>query len=411
MIERLSFFGLGKLGLPLAGLFASSGLPTIAIDRDGALVGMLNAGSYPDSEPRLAEILAEARPNLRFTARPEDAADTDASIILVPTPSSSAEPAFSSDQVQGACEDLCRALANSTGRPRRHAVIISSTMSPGAIARSISPVFARHAARHREHRFELAYVPDFVALGEVIAGFVNPACLLVGSDDLATGERVAQLYRRIIAPQTPVRLMAIKEAEITKLAHNVFCCMKISFGNFLLQLGDRMGGLDVDEIVATLALDRKIGPGLLRGGAPYGGPCFPRDIDALLDLANSFGLDAPLARAPAEVNAAQYDLIETIVIESGARRAAVLGLSFKHGSPYTIGSPGIELARRLEKRSLGVVAFDPASRARAEARQLLGPDIRHAETLEDSWADVDALVLCTADPSFADLAARGSLPQ
>src|SRR6185436_14849041 len=144
-----------------------------------------------------------------------------------------------------------------------------------------APVFARHSARYPQHQFGLAYVPHFVVLGDVVAGFLDPAFQVVGSDDAATAETVAALFGRINGPATQFRFMAVKEAEITKLAHNVFCCLKISFGNSLLQLGARLGGLDIDQIAGTLALDPEIGPGLMRGGAPYGGPCLPRDVDAM----------------------------------------------------------------------------------------------------------------------------------
>jgi UDPglucose 6-dehydrogenase len=405
VIQRLSFFGLGKLGLPLAGLFAQSGLPTIAIDRNAELIRDLSAGRWPEGEPLLPETLAMARAYMDFTQSPEDAASTDASIILVATPSSPSQPEFSSARVCEACEDLCRALRTSSVRPRRHLIVISSTMYPGTIGKAIVPIFARHSTTYPQHQLDLAYVPDLVALGQVVSGFKKPPLVLIGADSVAVAERVESLYRRVTAAGTPFRFMPIREVEIAKLACNVFLALKISFGNFLLQLGAQMGGLDVDAIAEALALDPRIGRGLLRGGAPYGGPCLPRDVDALLRLAESVHLAAPLASASAEINASQYELIERTVTETGARRVAVLGLSFKHDSPVTIGSPGVELARRLRRRSLEIVVFDPSSLARAEARLALGcDDVRHAEVLNDCWIDAEAVLICTPAPAFAHIA-------
>ena len=101
----------------------------------------------------------------------------------------------------------------------------------------------------------------------------RPPFLLIGSDDARAGARAAALYGRIVGDRTPPRFLSIQDAELTKIALNVFLCLKISFGNLLAQFGDRLGGADLDTIANTLALDPRIGSGLLRGGTPYGGPC------------------------------------------------------------------------------------------------------------------------------------------
>ena len=404
VIERLSFFGLGKLGLPLAGIFARSGLRTIAIDIDAPLVEQLRAGTMPLVEPGLNELLADAAPAITYTTDAHAAADTDASIILVATPSDTSYPEFSSTFVEIACRELGAALRT---RPawRYHLVVISSTLMPGMISTKILGALEDALGRRAGKDFGIAYVPDFVALGEVVSGFQRPPFLLVGSDDRVAGAHAATLYRRIVAPETPIRVLSLRDVELAKIALNVFLCMKISFGSFLAQLGDRLGGIDLDAIASTLSLDPRVGAGLLRGGTPYGGVCLPRDIDAFLHFARSVGLDAPLAQASAEVNAAQYDLIERQVLACEPRCVAVLGLSFKRGTPITVGSPAFELIRRLRSRSIRVVAFDPIAQARAAAHATFGPAITCCDTLAESLTGADTILICNPDPSFAGLAA------
>jgi len=403
MIERLAFFGLGKLGLPLAALFARSGLPTIAIDIDAALIERLRAGATHFVEPGLDELLAEAAPDIIYTTDVHAAGNTDASIILVATPSDASHPEFSSTYVENACKELCAVLR---ARPvwRYHLVVISSTVTPGTMSTTIAGVLEAGLGRRVGEDFGIAYVPHFVALGEVVAGFQRPPFLLVGSDGGTGGAHAATLYRRIVAAETPVRILSLRDAELAKIALNVFLCMKVSFGNFLAQLGDRLGGADLDAIASTLSLDPRIGAGLLRGGAPFGGTCLPRDIDAFLHLARSVRLDAPLARASADVNTAQYDFIEGKVLAGEPRCVAVLGLAFKPGTPVVDGSPAFELVRRLRDRSIRVVAFDPIEQTRAEARETFGRAITCCDTLVESLAAADTVVVCNPDPSFAGLA-------
>ena len=85
-IQQLSVFGLGKLGLPLAALFAQNGLRTVGIDVDIALVEKLRTGTIPLLEPGLEALLAAAAPKINYTTDARAAADTDASIIVVSTP-------------------------------------------------------------------------------------------------------------------------------------------------------------------------------------------------------------------------------------------------------------------------------------------------------------------------------------
>ena len=87
MIENLSFFGLGKLGLPLAALFAANGIKTIGIDTDAALISALKSRATQFTEPGLDALLVSAGTLLNCTTRASAAAETQASIILVPTPS------------------------------------------------------------------------------------------------------------------------------------------------------------------------------------------------------------------------------------------------------------------------------------------------------------------------------------
>jgi UDPglucose 6-dehydrogenase len=401
MVDRLSFFGLGKLGLPLAALFAESGLTTLGIDIDAALVKRLKSGEVPYVERGLSELLNKAAPAITYTTNAHAAAETDASIILVPTPSDTSSPEYSINYVNEACRDLAASL-NSRPHSRYHLIVISSTVAPGTITNRITPLFKELLGQSAGENFGIAYVPDFVALGEVIEGFRNPDFLLVGSDDEKALQAAVALYQRIM-PGAPVRRLSVRDAEITKMAHNLFCCMKISFANCLAQLGEQLGGADLDGITETLGLATKIGPRYLQAGAPYGGPCLPRDTLGFMHLTVPLGLSAPLATASETINTAQYDLVERHVLAKGPRSVAILGLSFKKGTPVTVGSPALVFAARFLARSLKVLAYDPQPEAREEVRAVLGEAITCCETLAEAVTAADAILVCNPEPSFAGL--------
>jgi UDPglucose 6-dehydrogenase len=378
-------------------------MKTVGIDANPALIRQLQRGGVPLVEPGLDALLAEAAGTMTYTTDPEGASDADASIILVATPSDSAHPAYSSSDVVQACRDLCHVL-RSRAAWRYHLIVISSTLWPGTIENTIVPLLEEQLGRRAGTDFGIAYVPEFVALGDLVDGFRQPAFLLIGTDDDAAGARAAALFQRITAAATPVRFLKSRDAELLKVVLNVFTCMKVSFGNWLGQLGDRLGGVDVDAIVETLALHPRVGAGYLRAGTPYAGTCLPRDVDAVLHLAASAGVGAPLVDATAQINAAQFDLIERELLRGEPRSAAILGLSFKPGTSVTTGSPAFELARRLLDRSVRVSAFDPIGMARESARATFGPSVAVCDTLDEAVAGADTILVCNPDPSFAALA-------
>jgi len=269
----------------------------------------------------------------------------------------------------------------------------------------IVPMLEAGLGRRAGADFGIAYVPEFAALGEVLSGLQSPPFLLIGSDDADAGAQAAALYRRIVEQQTPTRFLSTRDAELVKIALNAFLCLKISFGNFLAQMGDRLGGADLDGIAGALALDPRVGSGLLRGGAPYGGPCLPRDVDSFLHLSQSLGLDAPLAQASSAVNTAHYEFIERQVLACRPRRVTVLGLSFKPGTAVTIASPAFEFVRRLQARAIEVAVFDPLAAARQAARAIFGPTITCCDTLDESLRRADVILVCNPDPDFVAISA------
>ncbi len=401
MVQSIAFFGLGKLGLPLASHFASSGLRTLAIDCDAGLISRLSAGACDFEEPGLGGLFEGARPYMQFHTSASEAGDVDASIILVPTPSSEASPSFSSAFVEQVCDDICAGLKS---RPvwQYHLIVVSSTLFPGTMAKLAARAEAQ-LGRPCGPDFGLVYVPDFVALGDVVRGFKKPAFLLVGSDDRLAAEKTITLYERFLSPNTVTKVLPAYDAEIAKVAANAFLCMKISFGNFLAQLCHGSQGVNLNGIAEALTCDSRIGSGLLQAGTPYGGPCFPRDVSALVHLAKINRMAAPLAEATARVNEDQYALIEAETLSCSPQRVGMLGLSFKPGSSVVTESPSFELTRRLKRRGIDVVGFDFSSQARQQATSELGIDC--ANLISELVERVDTIILCHHDARFRGIAA------
>jgi len=95
----ISVIGLGKLGAPLAAIFASKGFRVVGTDADPAVVASINAGRSPVDEPGLQSLMAISQGRLVATNdTPAAVAQTEATFIVVPTPSDSSGR-FSNEQV------------------------------------------------------------------------------------------------------------------------------------------------------------------------------------------------------------------------------------------------------------------------------------------------------------------------
>ena len=124
----------------------------------------------------------------------------------------------------------------------------------------------------------------------------------------------------------------IASAEMVKLASNAFLATKISFINEIANVCEETGA-DVVEVARGMGLDDRIGSKFLQAGIGFGGSCFPKDVDALKQLAGNSGYHFQLLTAVIEVNELQkrrvIGKLQRHLGGLAGKRVALLGLAFK----------------------------------------------------------------------------------
>jgi UDPglucose 6-dehydrogenase len=397
---RYAVVGLGKLGASMVAAIASRGHPVIGVDVDASAVARLAAGESPVSEPGVAERIAGAAACIRATTKHEVAvAASDVTFVVVPTPTDE-RGAFDLVHVRSAFEAVGRGLAAKDGW---HLVVLTSTVLPGATRYGLLPALERASGKRCGEAFGLCYGPAFIALGSVVRDFLEPDFVLVGEHDARSGDTLEAAYAEILERASPVRRMTLENAELAKLAVNTFVTTKITFANMLADLCERIPGGDVDVVSDAIGLDPRIGRRYLTGALGYGGPCFPRDNQALGFLARAAGTHAPLAEATDRANRALARAVVARLspwIADGAT-VAVLGLAYKPGTAVVEESQGVQLARELAAAGARVVAHDPLA-ADAAAAALAGiaevtPD------LVSCLGRADVVLVTTPDPVYRAL--------
>ena len=394
---RLSVIGLGKLGSPMAAVFASRGFDVIGVDLNRGFVEALNTGRAPVDEPQLQELIDASRGRLRATDSFEEAvAASDVSFIIVPTPSA-ADHFFTNAFVVDAVERVGCALKRTQAD---HLVVVTSTVMPGATGGVIRDALERSSGRTVGKDVGLCYSPEFIALGSVVHDLLHPDMVLIGECSAGYGSRLEEIYRRVTGPGPAVHRMNFVNAEVCKIAVNTFVTTKISYANMLAELCDHLTEADVDVISRALGADTRIGAKYLRGGVAYGGPCFPRDNKAFAALGRSLGVRCDIAEATDAINDHQVQRLFGAVAASVDRRArvAVLGLSYKLHTAVVEKSQGLSLARLLLDEGYRVVVADPLSAG--AGRALLGESVDVADTFEQAIASADIAVITTPWPEI-----------
>jgi UDPglucose 6-dehydrogenase len=211
---------------------------------------------------------------------------------------------------------------------------------------------------------------------------------------------VVELYSPLNAPLVRTD---VASAEMVKLASNAFLATKISFINEIANVCEETGA-DVVEVARGMGLDERIGKKFLQAGIGFGGSCFPKDVDALKQLAGNSGYHFQLLNAVIEVNDLQKRrVIGKLQKHLGGlvgKRVALLGLAFKPDTDDMREASSLVLSARLHADGALVSAYDPI--AEEQARKLVS-GITFAGSAIDAVRGADAVVLVTEWKELLDL--------
>ncbi|MES2226097.1 MAG: nucleotide sugar dehydrogenase [Patescibacteria group bacterium] len=402
-IEKISVCGLGKLGACIAATFAAAGHDVVGLDIDPEKVAKINAGQAPVDEPRLQEFVTSGHAHLRATTDAADLVHSDVTFFITPSPSLP-DGSFSNEYLEKAMRSVARAL-RASGK-KDHLFVCSSTTTPGSCESVLIPAIEEELEGKCGVDFGFCYNPEFIALGNVVNGLLEPDMVLIGESHAKYGEALETLYRSYNRNQPTIARMSLVSAELTKISVNSFVTMKISFTNQLRMIADQFPGANIHTILEALGSDTRIGKKYLRAGLSYGGPCFPRDNRLLAYVARQKGVVAPLAEATDQVNTMSNEDLQKKVegmVPKGKGAIAVLGLTYKPDTHITEEAAGLILAQSLQKDGYDVLVHDFAANPRNNPAEL--EHLTYVEDLDELFerTDLALAVVCCPWPGYENL--------
>ena len=400
-IQSASVCGLGKLGACIAATLAQQGFDVIGVDIDAEKVRKINDGLPPVDEPLLAETITAGKGRLRATVDHREVVGTDVTFFIPPSPSLP-DGSFATEFLLKAMQPVAKALreAGKTG----HIFVCSSTTTPGAVDSVLIPMIEKETGWTCGKEFGFCYNPEFIALGNVVNGLLEPDMVLIGESDKASGDALEGMYRRYNRNKPRISRMSIISAELTKIAVNSYVTMKISFTNQLRMIAERFEKANIHDMLDAIGSDSRIGKKYLRPGLSFGGPCFPRDNRLLAYTAKQAGVQAPMAEATDLINEqTKLDLLQRIQSRVGKDdTVAVLGLSYKPDTYIVEESAGLFLAQNLKRHGHRVVVHDCA------ASPANSPALHEFEMMDDiaslkDRSDIKLAVVCCPWPQYREL--------
>ena len=385
---KVAVIGTGYVGLVLGACLADTGNDVVCADLDAAKVEGLKKNILPIFEPGLDVIVERNQRSQRLSFTTDVAAAARHAqfvFIAVGTPADEDGSADLS-YVLAAAETVAKSAEDEV-------VVVTKSTVPVGTAEKIREVLQRHATVP----FHVCSNPEFLKEGAAVDDFTHPDRVIVGTDSARARELMEELYEPYVRSGKPLIFMDLASAELTKYAANAMLATRISFMNEMALMCERTGA-NVDLVRLGLGSDPRIGSSFLLPGPGYGGSCFPKDVQALLNTSGVHQVPLRVLAAVHDANEAQKhraaDKLSALLGGTLAgTRIAVWGLAFKAQTDDMRESPSLSLIRAVRAAGGRIVAHDPE--ASREAARRLGTDIELVESAYAACEGADALVLMT----------------
>jgi len=396
---NITVIGAGYVGLVTGACFAELGNHVICIDVNQQKIDLLNRGVLPIYEPGLDEMVINNHRagRLQFlTSLQSVTIQPDVIFIAVGTPSGE-DGSADIQYVLEAAKNIGDYIASPC------VIVDKSTVPVGMADQVTNTIASRLKARGMTLSFDVVSNPEFLREGAAIDDFMRPDRVIIGLETDHAKKIMLDLYMPLLRSTERLYFMKVKDAELTKYAANAMLATRISFMNEIAVLCERMGA-DVENIRIGIGSDSRIGSAFLNAGCGYGGSCFPKDVRALIKMAEQHHFEPLILRAVEYRNAQQKMVLADKLLQYYGQDLsdvtfALWGLAFKPGTDDMREASSLVLIQKIIEHGGVVRAYDPA--AMSVAKKLVPQEwiasgkLIFVNEQYDAVIEADALVLVT----------------
>ncbi len=390
---RIGIIGLGYVGLPIAIEIAAKGFKVTGLDIDRDRVKKINRGIsfITDVESRtLAKFVRSAA--IHATIDPAHLKSCDVILICVPTPvNANKEP------------DLLPVIQSTewVGRYLRRGqlVIMKSTTYPETTEKVLLPILEKTGLKVGKDFF-LAFCPERIDPGNKRYGVVNTPVVIGGVTRRCT--RIAAFFYSKFVDNVHV-VSSARAAEMSKILENTFRNVNIALVNEFAQLCERMGNIDIWEVIDA-ARTKPFGFMPFYPGPGVGGHCIPIDPYYLSWKAREYDFHTVFIELSARINEEMpYFVVNKtmeVLSQSGVcpnkARVLLLGMAFKRDISDLRDSPAIRVYTIIKSRVGRVDYHDP----HVPALDLDGHKVKSVRLDKQTMEKYDIAVILTDHKAF-----------
>jgi UDPglucose 6-dehydrogenase len=407
----LSILGLGHVGLPTGLGFAELGCDVIGADDDAGKVALIKSGKAPFFEPGLQPLLTKHLETGRFRlAESPGEAIRDSQVVFVCVSTPQREDGSADLSM---VEAVARTIAQNLNS---YKLVVSKSTVPAITGQWIKKTISRYAETYRRPaepssdgqegavEFDVASNPEFLQEGKAVENIFHPDRVVIGVETERARAILESLYRPL---DCPIVVVKISTAELVKHAANAFLSTKISFINMIADVCEAVGA-DVGEVAEGLGLDPRIGKQFLQAGIGFGGSCFPKDLRALIHVAEEHRVDCGILKEVVGVNLSRprnfIRKIQKAIWVLKGKTIGVWGVAFKPDTDDIREAPSLKIVKELLQEGASVRLYDP--KALINAKRVLpeaAGQVTYCSSAEEAARGAAALLLLTEWSEFREV--------
>lgn len=389
----IAVIGTGYVGLVTGAVFAELGNHVICVDKMPERIAMLKDLKMPFFEPGLREMVERNMEDGRLSFTTDTGEAVKASEIIFIAVGTPPKENGETDlgQVEAAAAEIGKNYNN-------YKIIVNKSTVPVGTGDLVREIIVRH--KPPELDIHVVSNPEFLSEGQAVADALNPDRIVIGAPNQQVAMKLIELYSIL---EKPMIITSVRSAEMIKYASNAFLATKVSFINSVANLCEKVGA-DVDEVRRGMGLDDRIGSRFLRAGVGYGGSCFPKDTESLLNVSKAYGAEMQILEGTIAVNRTQpvlfVDKAESVLGSLDGKLIGVLGLSFKPNTDDIREASALHIIALLQERGARVQVYDPMAMDNVRRS---GVQASFCEDEYDAAAGADAVMVLTEWNRFRQL--------
>ena len=375
--KNLIVVGIGRVGLPLALVFAKEGFNVTGIDVSQERLDTISKGILPFIEegagPLLKKFYNKGFVGAHESFLPEVLPKTSTIILTLGTPMSDN---FSPDvtQITGFLDKFSGYLK------KGQLLILRSTVTPG---------ITEYIGRFLKEKYKLivgkdiylAYCPERIAEGKAVEELYEIP-QIIGTVDDKSGKMAAKIFGRLTKK---ILYTDSLSAELAKLYCNMYRYVDFAIGNEFMLIADSHQR-DIYEILRLVNDGYKRGG--LKGPGLTAGPCLVKDGFFLLDKSPFLDLVAAAWRLNENIPGFLLNKIKNELGSLEGKKVALLGLAFKKNIDDLRYSLSVKLQNYLLTEGAQVFSHDPLIKSKPLEECLKAADIVIVAVNHDAYSKI-----------------------